>query len=210
MMCFEYMKIVNAKRKRSVTDAAQAILDGGVIIYPTETIYGIGANAMEPKIVERVYDIKERKKSNPILVLIPDRSALDELTLGVPEVAEQLMSEFWPGPLTIVFKAAPIVSKILTAGTGKIGVRLSSDPFCTELLSICKIPITSTSANLSGESNPNSITMINKKVQDAVDLIVDAGTLTSQTPSTVVDVTKGKVELVREGAIEYGKILEVV
>jgi L-threonylcarbamoyladenylate synthase len=204
------MKIVNANRKRSVTEAAQTILDGGVIIYPTETIYGIGANALEPKIIERVYDIKERRKSNPILVLIPDRSALDELTLGVPEVAEQLMSEFWPGPLTIVFKAAPIVSKILTAGTGKIGVRLSSDPFCTELLSICKIPITSTSANLSGESNPNSITMINKKVQDAVDLIVDAGTLTSQTPSTVVDVTKGKVELVREGAIEYGKILEVV
>lgn len=204
------MKIVNAKRKRSVTDAAQTVLDGGVIIYPTETIYGIGANAMEPKIVERVYDIKERKKSNPVLVLIPDRLALEELTLGVPEVAEKLMSKFWPGPLTIVFKAAPILSKILTVGTGKIGIRLSSDLFCTELLSICKIPITSTSANLSGEPNPNSISIINQKVLEAVDLIVDAGTLTSQTPSTVVDVTKGKVVLVREGAIEYKKILEVV
>ncbi len=204
------MKIVNAKRKRSVTEAAQTILAGGVIIYPTETIYGIGANALEPKIVERVYDIKERKKSNPILILIPDRSALDELTLEVPEVAEKLMSKFWPGPLTIVFNAAPIVSKILTAGTGKIGVRLSSDEFCTELLSICKIPITSTSANLSGESNPDSIGMINQKVRDAVDLIVDAGTLTSQTPSTVVDVTNGKVELFREGAIEFRKILDVV
>jgi L-threonylcarbamoyladenylate synthase len=209
-MYFEYMKIVNAKRKRSVTEAAQTILDGGVIIYPTETIYGIGANALEPKIVDRVYGIKERRKSNPILVLIPDRAALDELTLGVPEVAEKLMSKFWPGPLTIVFKAAPILSKILTAGTGKIGVRLSSDPFCNELLSICKIPITSTSANLSGEQNPDSIDIINRKVQESVDLIVDAGTLTSRTPSTVVDVTKGKVELVREGAIEYGKILEVV
>jgi len=203
------MRIINSKRKRSVTEAAQAILDGGVIVYPTETIYGLGANALEPQIVERVYDIKERKKSNPILVLIPDRSALDELALGIPEVAEKLMSKFWPGALTIVFKAAPIVSRTLTAGSGKLGIRLSSDEFCRDLLSICKIPITSTSANLSGEPNPNSIGMINRRVLEAVDLIVDAGDLVSQTPSTVVDVTKGKVELVREGAIAYEKILEI-
>ena len=192
-----------------MTEAAQAILDGGVIVYPTETIYGLGANALEPQIVERVYGIKERKKSNPILVLIPDRSALDELALGIPEVAEKLMSKFWPGALTIVFKAAPIVSRTLTAGSGKLGIRLSSDEFCRDLLSICKIPITSTSANLSGEPNPNSIGMINRRVLEAVDLIVDAGDLVSQTPSTVVDVTKGKVELVREGAIAYEKILEI-
>lgn len=204
------MKIVNARRKRAVTQAAQTILDGGVIIYPTETIYGIGANALEPKIVERVYDAKERRKSNPILVLIPDRSSLDELALEVPEVADELMSRFWPGPLTIVFKCTPIVSKILTAGSGKIGIRISSDEFCRELLNICKIPITSTSANLSGEPDPNSISMINRKVLDAVDLIVDAGTLISQTPSTVVDVTKGRIELVREGAIAYKKILETI
>ncbi len=203
-------KVVSSGTKNGVTQAAQAILAGGVIIYPTETIYGLGANALESKIVEKVYGIKERRKSNPILVLIPNRSALEELALGIPEVAEELMTKFWPGPLTIVFKAAPIVSKILTAGSGKIGIRLSSDKFCGELLNICNIPITSTSANLSGEPNPNSISMINRKVRDSVDLIVDAGTLTSQTPSTVVDVTKGKIELVREGAIAYRKILDVV
>jgi len=204
------MKIISTKRKRSVTEAAQTILAGGVIVYPTETIYGLGANALEPKIVERVFDIKERRRSNPILVLIPDRNALEELALGIPEVADKLMAGFWPGPLTIVFKAAPIVSNILTAGSGKIGIRLSSDEFCRDLLSICKIPITSTSANLSGEPNPISIRMINQKVLDSVDLVVDAGTLTSHTPSTVVDVTKGTIELVREGAIAYEKILEVL
>ncbi len=203
------MKIVNTNRRHTVTDAVQTILNGGVIIYPTETIYGLGSNALESKIIERVFAIKEREKSNPILVLIPEKSALDELTLGIPEVAEKLMSKFWPGPLTIVFRAAPIVSPILTGGSGKIGIRLSSDEFCRELLNICKIPITSTSANLSSEPNPNSVSMINRKVLESVDLIVDAGTLTSQTPSTVVDVTKGNVELVREGAIPYKKILEV-
>jgi len=202
------MKILSIKQKHAVTEASQTILNGGVIIYPTETIYGLGANALEPKIVEKVFLTKKRKKSNPILVLIPDRSALDELTLGISEVAERLMSKFWPGPLTIVFKAAPIVSPILTAGSGKIGIRLSSDEFCRELLNICKIPITSTSANLSGEPNPNSIGMISRKVIDSVDLIVDAGTLISQTPSTVVNVTEGKIELVREGAIAYKEILE--
>ncbi len=201
-------KVVSVEKKRSVTLAAQVILDGGVIVYPTETIYGLGANALESKVVEKVYTIKERKKSNPILVLIPDRDVLEELALEVPDVAENLMNRFWPGPLTIIFKAAPIVSPILTARSGKIGIRLSSDEFCRELLSICKIPLTSTSANLSGEPNPNSIGMINRRVLNSVDLIVDGGELTSQTPSTVVDVTKGKIELVREGAIPYQKILE--
>jgi L-threonylcarbamoyladenylate synthase len=120
------------------------------------------------------------------------------------------MRNFWPGPLTIVFQASPIVSPILTAGTGKIGIRLSSDNFCRELLSICGIPITSTSANLSGEPNPDSIGIISKLVLDSVDLIVDAGKLTSQTPSTVVDVTKGKVELLREGAVSFQRIQEVL
>lgn len=203
-------KYIGVKKPRSITQAAQTILEGGVIVYPTETIYGIGANALEPKIVDRVYKIKERPKSNPILVLIPDRASLDELVIGIPEVAEVLMEKFWPGPLTIVFKASPIVSPVLTAGSGKIGVRLSSDPFCRELLTICKIPITSTSANLSGEPNPDSIDMINGRVLDSVDLVVEAGRLVSQTPSTVVDVTSGKAELLREGAIKFAQILEAI
>ena len=203
-------KKVDSGKARSITQAAQVILEGGVIIYPTETIYGIGANALEPKIVEKVFAIKERKKSNPILVLVPNRESLEELVIGVPERAEVLMRNFWPGPLTIVFQASPIVSPILTAGTGKIGIRLSSDNFCRELLSICGIPITSTSANLSGEPNPDSIGIISKLVLDSVDLIVDAGKLISQTPSTVVDVTKGKVELLREGAISFQRIQEVL
>lgn len=88
------MRIVNKRSKRCVTEAAQTILNGGVIIYPTETIYGLGANAIESKIVRKVFAIKERHKSNPILVLIPERSALDELTLGVPGAAEKLMNAF--------------------------------------------------------------------------------------------------------------------
>ncbi len=203
-------KIVGAAKARSVTLAAQAILDGGVIVYPTETIYGLGANALDPKTVDKVYGIKKRPKSNPILVLIPNRISLEELVTGIPDTAELLMDKFWPGPLTIVFKASPIVSPILTAGSGKIGIRLSSDDFCRELLSICRIPITSTSANLSGEPNPDSIGIINKRVLDSVDLVIDAGKLTSQTPSTVVDVTKGKVELLREGAIPFEKIRETI
>lgn len=203
-------KIIDTNNALSVTRAAQVILDGGVVVYPTETIYGLGANALEPKIVEKVYRIKERLKSNPILVLVPDRQSLEELVIGIPEVAEKLMERFWPGPLTIVFNASPIVSPILTAGSGKLGIRLSSDNFCREVLSICRIPITSTSANLSGEPNPDTIGIISTKVLDSVDLIVDAGKLISRTPSTVVDVTKGKVELLRDGAVEFGRIQQLI
>ena len=203
-------KVIGTGKARSATLAAQTILDGGVIVYPTETIYGLGANALEPKVVDKVYRIKQRPKSNPILVLIPNRLSLEELVSGIPDTAELLMDKFWPGPLTIVFKASPIVSPVLTAGSGKIGIRLSSDGFCRELLGICNIPITSTSANLSGEPNPDSIGIIDKRVLDAVDLVIDAGKLTSQTPSTVVDVTRGNVELLREGAVPFAKIREVI
>ncbi|MCL4540446.1 MAG: L-threonylcarbamoyladenylate synthase [Bacteroidetes bacterium] len=201
------VKVVGANFGQSVTRAAQVILNGGVIVYPTETIYGLGANALETKAVEKVFEIKARSQSNPILVLIPNLDTLDELVLEIPEVAKVLMDKFWPGPLTIVFKASPIVSTILTANSGKIGIRLSSDEFCRELLDICEIPITSTSANLSGEPNPNRVGMINRRVLNSVDLIVDAGELVSQTPSTVVDITEGEIHLIREGTIPYKNIV---
>ncbi len=203
-------KVVSAKLESSVTQAAQTILNGGVIVYPTETVYGLGANALDSRAVEKVYQVKSRPKSNPILVLIPGLDAMDELVLEVPEFAAALMKKFWPGPLTIVFKASPMVSPILTANSGKIGLRLSSDEFCRELLAICRIPITSTSANLTGDPSPDSIGVISKKVLNSVDLIVDAGELASRVPSTVIDVTQGKVELLREGAIEFKRIQEVI
>lgn len=199
-------KIIRADRKESVSLAAQVILNGGVIIYPTETVYGLGANALDAKVIQRVFELKQRDRSNPILVLTPTRQGIEELVLNIPETAEILMNKFWPGPLTIVFKASPIVSPILTARSGKLGIRLSSNEFCRELLSICQIPITSTSANLSGEPNTDTIISVSRGILDSVDLVVDNGKLGSSVPSTVVDVTTGKVKLVREGVILFSEI----
>ncbi|MGC8594165.1 MAG: L-threonylcarbamoyladenylate synthase [Candidatus Kryptoniota bacterium] len=200
-------KVLESSQALSATAAAQAILNGGVIIYPTETVYGLGANALNIEAVEKVFEIKQRDRSKPILVLVPDEESLDDLVMEVPEVARLLIRVFWPGALTLVFKAAPVVSPILTANSGKIGIRLSSSEFCKRLLNICKIPITSTSANLSGEPNPTSIDEINKTVRDAVDLIIDGGSLESGKPSTVVDVSSGEVRLVREGVINFDEII---
>ncbi|MCL5020222.1 MAG: L-threonylcarbamoyladenylate synthase, partial [Bacteroidetes bacterium] len=152
------------------------------------------------------FELKRRDKAKPILVLIPGHETVEEIARSVPEDAEVLMRKFWPGPLTIIFKASPIVSPILTARSGKVGVRLSSNQFCRELLSICKIPITSTSANLTGEPNTDSIESVNRRVLDSVDLIVDSGKLGSPIPSTVVDVTTGKIRLVREGVIAFDEV----
>lgn len=200
-------KVILSTKESSVTMAAQVILNGGVVLYPTETIYGLGANALNVEAVEKVFEIKQRDRSKPILVLIPDLESLDGLVMEVPEVGRSLMKFFWPGPLTLVFKASPVVSPILTANTGKIGVRLSSDKFCTRLLSVCKIPITSTSANVSGEPNPSSIKKINSRIKDMVDLIIDGGTLNTSVPSTVVDVSSGIAKLVREGVISFDEII---
>ena len=132
-------------------EKAVALLEaGGVIAFPTETFYGLAADAMNEKAIDRIFEIKGRSFNNPIALIITKADDLDLLTDNIPEEAKRLMAEFWPGPLTLVFMASPSVNPRLTAGTGKIGVRISSNPIAQALAAGLGRPITATSANLSG------------------------------------------------------------
>jgi len=181
--------------------AAEVIQAGGIIVYPTETLYGIGCSAMHPRALQRVQHLKKRPEPKPILVLVRSKEEVRPLVREVPEIAESLINAFWPGPLTIVFPASDAVPPELTQGKGSIGIRIPSCAVCLRLLELAGVPITSTSANLSGDAPLDTIASMRSVLTPGIDLYLDAGTLPPSKPSTVVDVSGPSPRILREGAI---------
>ncbi len=190
----------------TVRKAARVILGGGVIFYPTDTIYGLGCNAFDGQAIERVFSIKGRPENKPVLLLIDGREMLEALTAEVPPEGERLIRSFWPGPLTILFRAREGIHPLLTGSEGKVGVRLPDDDFCRRLLKAAAVPIVSTSANLSGKEGTAAIGDLHDQLGALVDLFIYAGDSASTLPSTVVDVTGERIRIVREGAIAAERI----
>ncbi|PSP92677.1 threonylcarbamoyl-AMP synthase [Halobacteriales archaeon QS_4_62_28] len=175
--------------------AADALTDGELVVYPTETVYGLGADALDPAAVERVFETKGRDRSKPVSLAVPGVDAATEYT----EPTEQelaFMRAFLPGPVTVLVDRGEAVPDVLTAGSDRVGIRVPDHEGALDLLARAA-PITSTSANVSGEPSALEVTEIDASVRDAVAVVLDGGR-TPGTESTVVDVTVG--EIVREGA----------
>jgi len=191
-------------------EAAKVILKNGVIGYPTETVYGLGANALSDAAVEKIFELKGREKHKPILIIAAELDQVKKLVASFPAKAEILAQAFWPGALTMVLEAAPQLSKLLLGGGNQIGIRIPGSKICLELLKYCGVPITSTSANLSGQKNPISASEVRENFGDKLDLIIDGGESQSSVPSTVVVVAADNIKLIREGAISKSKITQVI
>ena len=192
-------------------DEAVAILHrGGVIAFPTETFYGLGADARNEAAVGKIFDVKGRDFSNPILVVIGDPEHLDAFVRDVPAGARRLMSRLWPGPLTIVFRASAPVSPMLTAGTAKIGVRLTSHPVARELARRLGGPLTATSANRSGAPECSSAADVLSQLGGGIDAVVDGGPTPGGKGSTIVDATVFPVRVLREGVIPSSLIQDTL
>ncbi len=192
-------------------DQAVAILSsGGVIAFPTETFYGLGADARNEAAIEKIFGIKGRDFKNPILVIIGDERHLDAFAAEIPAAARKLMDRFWPGPLTLVFRATPSVPPKLTAGSGKIGIRLTSHPVAAELSSRLGGPVTATSANLSGSPECSSAGEVISQLEGKLDGIVDGGRTPGGKGSTIVDVTSRPPKLLREGMIPFSLIQDTL
>jgi L-threonylcarbamoyladenylate synthase len=190
-----------------IKEAATIIQRGGVIVFPTRCLYGLGADAMNPNAVERIIEIKQRPPDNPILVLICSRSQLEMLVEKIPPNANAIMEGFWPGQVTLVFEARDTLPGLLTAQTGKIGVRLPGHPVAAAILQQIKSPVTGTSANVSGCPGCNRLPEMDSQIIGQVDLVLDAGTLQGGIGSTVVDVTVEPPRILREGQITAGQIM---
>jgi len=174
----------------------------GVIAYPTDTFYGLGADPRDPEAVRRLFAIKGREAGQPILLLLHDRSEVAAWASAVTPSAERLMDRFWPGPLTLVFPAAPHVLPELTGGGGTIGLRVPGNELTRELLRHLGRALTGTSANRSGGRDPRTAEEVMREVGDRIDLVLDGGATTGDRPSTVVDVTVEPPRIIRQGILD--------
>lgn len=194
----------------TIAAAANIIDNGGVVVFPTQSLYGLAANALDEDAVDRVFQIKRRPPEKPVLVLIGSISVLNDLVSDVSTSAERIMNAWWPGGVTLVFHSRPDLPPNLTAGTGKIGVRLPLHPVARLFVKHVQVPITGTSANLSGQPGCRKIDEIDSGILERAGMTLDAGPLIGGQGSTVVDVTVTPPKILREGLVPGPRILETI
>jgi L-threonylcarbamoyladenylate synthase len=185
---------------------ADALSRGGVIAYPTDTYYGLGAGCFLRKPIRRIYRIKQRQMSQALPVLIADTQTVRGIAAEIPPLFRSLTAEFWPGPLTLVLKAAALLPSELVGPEQTIGVRLPAVAWLRELVRRTGFPVIATSANISGEGEISSVEKVVEVFEHKVDLIVDGGQTPGTLPSTVIDLTSGAPSLVRKGAIPKSRL----
>jgi L-threonylcarbamoyladenylate synthase len=187
-----------------------ALKRGHAIVFPTETLYGLGADALNEAAVEEVFQLKGRDRSNPFPVLVADQEMLHTLVAEIPTTAQRLMDRYWPGPLTLVLPGRRNIPKPLCNPLGGVAVRISSQAIATLLVKGLGRPLTATSANPSGKEPARTLQVAKNYFANRVDVFVDGGTLTSKSGSTVVEVKEDSVKVIREGEITAFEILQVL
>lgn len=203
---------INAERpERGALEQAAAVLrGGGLVAFPTETVYGLGANALDPVAVARIYSAKGRPPFNPIITHVASVSQARTLVADWPEVADRLAAAFWPGPLTLVLPRHPRVPEIVTAGGPSVAVRLPAHPVARALIEVAELPVAAPSANRSSAVSPTTAEHVAKSLGSRVDLILDAGATQVGIESTVVDLTGERPVVLRPGPIGPGQLADVV
>lgn len=194
--------------KEKIKEAAEIIKAGGLVVYPTETVYGLGANALSSKSVMKVFEAKGREYKKPISIAVKNLSEAKKIAKFNP-YALKLAKKFLPGPLTLILPLKAEFPEELTLGKNTIGVRIPNHPVAQKLLKQVNIPITATSANVSGSKESITASDAIKEIGDKVNLVLDAGPCKYGKPSTVVDAVD-KVKIVREGVFSKREILSVL
>ena len=208
------MKIIKINsdnpKKEKIEEIIEILKKGGVIIFPTDTVYGMGTDAKNEEAINKVYQIKNRPKDKPLILFIEEKEEILNLVQKIPFSAQKLINDFWPGPLTLIFKAAAFTPLNVISKEGKVGIRLPAHRVPCEIIKESKILLATTSANISGDISPLRVEEINKNLKKGVDLIADGGETFLGEESTVVDITFSSPLLVREGWLPREKIRETL
>ena len=207
----EILKINNEKPEASlIRYAADQIRAGEVLGMPTDTFYGLAADPFHLRAVDRVYEIKSRSRHKPLSLLIESVEQAEELARPLPEEFAALARKFWPGPLTIIVKASSRLPLKVTANTGNVALRIPNSRISLAVVQAAQIPITATSANLSGEAECTTALAVRDQLQDRISIIVDGGTSPREVASTIIDLTdeEARWRILREGAIPAQEISE--
>jgi tRNA threonylcarbamoyl adenosine modification protein (Sua5/YciO/YrdC/YwlC family) len=209
----EIVKISSTEPEASmVAYAAGKIRSGEVLGMPTDTFYGLAADPFNLHAVDRVYEIKTRSRHKPLSLLIESVDQASDLAWPVPETFYLLARRFWPGPLTIIVRADPKLPLKVTANTGNVALRVPAAEIPLAIIRAAGLPVTATSANLSGASECTSAVQVRDQLGDVLNVIVDGGQSPRDTPSTIVDLTdeNGTWRLLRQGAIPYEQLVELL
>ena len=194
----------------AITQAAQILRSGGRVALPTETVYGLGANALDPKAVARIFEAKHRTSWDPIIVHIAgptdQNPMLLEIATNIPDRAQKLISAFWPGPLTLLLPRTSAIPDIVTAGRPLAGIRMPSHPVAFELIRAAGVPIAAPSANIFGHISPTTAAHVLDDLDGKIDAVIDAGPTQHGVESTVLDPTQDPMMLYRPGAITLDQI----
>ena len=190
--------------------AVTVLRQGGVVAIPTDTYYGLAGDVFNERALKKIYKVKGRDESKPLLVIIPDSTLLPSLTSRVSGNVQTLISRFWPGPLTMLFPGHPRLPRLLVGRTQKIGIRIPDHPVALALLKACKRVLTATSANRTGQPGPVTAEEVTRSIGKDVDLILDAGPTAGGKGSTIVDITLSPPRLVREGKVPFSTVMELL
>lgn len=191
-------------------EAGELLRMGGLVAFPTETVYGLGANGLSDSACKKIYEAKGRPSDNPLILHIPSKEEIAPLVLEISNEAEQLLEAFCPGPLTLVFKKAEAVSDIVSGGLPTVAIRIPKHPVANQLLRLAGVPVAAPSANQSGRPSSTKASHVKEDLWNKIDMIVDGGDTEFGLESTIVDVSVSPPVLLRPGAITKNMIEEVV
>lgn len=202
--------VLKASDPSALERAAAVLLEGGLVAYPTDTLYGLGADGLRPTAVERVFQVKGRVPEKGIPLLLGGIQDVDLVAEDIPEAAWKLAECFWPGGLTLVLRRRPVVPDIVTAAGPTVAVRVPDHPVPLALIKLIAAPLTGTSANRSGESSPTSAKEVEKSLGGLIDILLDGGPTHGGVESTVVDLSSGQPVVLRAGAVSVADLRRVL
>lgn len=196
--------------KDEIKKQANILKQGKTVIFPTETVYGLGANALDENAVSKIYEAKGRPSDNPLIVHIYDEKQVDDLAVDISEKAKLVMDKFWPGPITIIFNKKEIVPMRTSGGLNTVAIRMPSNPIAKALLEEVKLPIAAPSANISGRPSPTRAKHVYEEMNNRVDGIILGGDCTFGLESTVLDLTNEVPMILRPGSITKEDLEDVI
>lgn len=199
-------KLIKGSDKEGLKDCAKHLAAGEVVAFPTETVYGLGANAFDAQAVGRIFKAKGRPSDNPLICHVGDKELIKDIVAEITPLAQKLIDAFMPGPITVIMKKSGAIPSEVTAGLDTVGVRMPSDPVAGEFLKACKVPVAAPSANLSGTPSPTNARSVMEDMDGYVYAVIDGGDSVFGIESTVVDATGEKPVILRPGAVTKADI----
>jgi L-threonylcarbamoyladenylate synthase len=190
----------------AIARAAEVIRAGGLVAFPTETVYGLGANGLDAAAAARIFEAKRRPANDPLILHLASTDQLIDITIGAPPLARRLADAFWPGPLTLVLERGPRVPGVVTAGGGSVAVRVPAHPVARALIAAARTPVAAPSANLFGRPSPTSAEDVLEDLRGRIDLVLDGGPTTIGIESTVLSLVGAEPVLLRPGGLPLERI----